>query len=199
MSNITAIETRYAGCRFRSRLEARWAVFFDACGIRWEYEPQGFIGARGHHYLPDFYLPDAHSPMPHAHLGSGSNPCGIYVEVKGSDQQLRADWTRIAYSIEYQATPCARGLLILGPIPRVPVPWPLAYWFEGITYDLVDVSSVTNNSTYAALGHFDYGTCDDDFPDGLSIDKHKYLIKNHVKPDAYKIARSARFEHGEEG
>lgn len=26
---IRAIETRYAGCRFRSRLEARWAVFFD--------------------------------------------------------------------------------------------------------------------------------------------------------------------------
>jgi len=39
---IAAIETRYAGCRFRSRLEARWAVFYDALGIDWEYEPQGF-------------------------------------------------------------------------------------------------------------------------------------------------------------
>ncbi len=37
-----AIETHYAGCRFRSRLEARWAVFFDAIGIEWQYEPQGF-------------------------------------------------------------------------------------------------------------------------------------------------------------
>ena len=36
------IETEYAGCRFRSRLEARWAVFFDALGVRWEHEPQGF-------------------------------------------------------------------------------------------------------------------------------------------------------------
>lgn len=32
-STIKAIETSYAGCRFRSRLEARWAVFFDTLGI----------------------------------------------------------------------------------------------------------------------------------------------------------------------
>ena len=31
-----AIETKYKGFRFRSRLEARWAVFFDALGIEWE-------------------------------------------------------------------------------------------------------------------------------------------------------------------
>lgn len=51
-----AIETRYAGCRFRSRLEARWAVFFDVAGIPWHYEPQGFELA-GLRYLPDFWLP----------------------------------------------------------------------------------------------------------------------------------------------
>jgi len=39
---ITAIETRYKGYRFRSRLEARWAVFFDALGVIWEYEKEGF-------------------------------------------------------------------------------------------------------------------------------------------------------------
>ncbi len=37
------IETKYKGCRFRSRLEARWAVFFDALGLEWWYEPEGFI------------------------------------------------------------------------------------------------------------------------------------------------------------
>lgn len=37
------IETKYKGCRFRSRLEARWAVFFDALEIKWWYEPEGFI------------------------------------------------------------------------------------------------------------------------------------------------------------
>jgi hypothetical protein len=42
MAGPKPIETRYAGCRFRSRLEARWAVFFDRLGIAWEYEPEGF-------------------------------------------------------------------------------------------------------------------------------------------------------------
>jgi hypothetical protein len=52
---IKPIETRYAGHRFRSRLEARWAVFFTTLGIRWEYEPQGYI-VDGTPYLPDFKL-----------------------------------------------------------------------------------------------------------------------------------------------
>lgn len=57
MARIKAIPTRYAGRYFRSRLEARWAVFFDACGIEWMYEPEGFRLSDGTCYLPDFYLP----------------------------------------------------------------------------------------------------------------------------------------------
>lgn len=53
---IKAIETHYNGHRFRSRLEARWAVFFDSLGISWEYEKEGF-NVDGTWYLPDFYLP----------------------------------------------------------------------------------------------------------------------------------------------
>lgn len=51
---IKAIETRYKGYRFRSRLEARWAVFFDAMGMKWEYEPEGFDLGDAGWYLPDF-------------------------------------------------------------------------------------------------------------------------------------------------
>jgi len=36
-------------------LEARWAVFFDAAGITWEYEPEGYKTSAGW-YLPDFKL-----------------------------------------------------------------------------------------------------------------------------------------------
>lgn len=54
---MKAIETIYNGYRFRSRLEARWAVFFDACGIPYEYEVEGF-DSDGSWYLPDFYLPE---------------------------------------------------------------------------------------------------------------------------------------------
>jgi len=68
---VTAIETRYAGCRFRSRLEARWAVFFDTLGVAWQYEPQGFV-VDDRAYLPDFLLTE----------------CGTWVEVKGDECEL---------------------------------------------------------------------------------------------------------------
>lgn len=54
---IKAIETLYRGNRFRSRLEARYAVFFDTLGIAWEYEKQGY-DLNGVRYLPDFWLPE---------------------------------------------------------------------------------------------------------------------------------------------
>ncbi len=57
--DIKPIETIYKGYRFRSRLEARWAVFFDSLGIKWEYEPEGIEFDDGTRYLPDFYLPDS--------------------------------------------------------------------------------------------------------------------------------------------
>ncbi len=50
---IKAIPTRYAGVQFRSRLEARWAAYFDLIGAKWDYEPLDFDG-----WIPDFILPD---------------------------------------------------------------------------------------------------------------------------------------------
>lgn len=58
MRELKAIETEYKGYRFRSRLEARWAVFFDACGVKWEYEPEGYDLGGGLYYIPDFLLHD---------------------------------------------------------------------------------------------------------------------------------------------
>lgn len=54
---VKPIETRYNGIRFRSRLEARWAVFFDEIGVDYWYEPEGFELPSGERYLPDFFLP----------------------------------------------------------------------------------------------------------------------------------------------
>lgn len=59
---MNAIPTRYNGINFRSRLEAKWARFFDLIGWKWDYEPLDFNG-----YIPDFYL-------------HGDNPC--FVEIK---------------------------------------------------------------------------------------------------------------------
>jgi len=47
-----SMRTEYCGHNFRSRLEARWAVFFNEMTIEWEYEKHKFS-----RYTPDFYLP----------------------------------------------------------------------------------------------------------------------------------------------
>ena len=51
--DINAILTKYNGYTFRSRQEARWAVFFDYLGVEYEYEKEGFDLPCGY-YLPDF-------------------------------------------------------------------------------------------------------------------------------------------------
>jgi hypothetical protein len=46
----------YKGARLRSRLAARWAVFFETLGCAWHYETRGFVREDGTAYLPDFYI-----------------------------------------------------------------------------------------------------------------------------------------------
>jgi len=54
---IKAIETEYNGCLYRSRLEARWAVFFDSLSLSFIFEKEGFV-IDGERYLPDFWIND---------------------------------------------------------------------------------------------------------------------------------------------
>lgn len=49
--SIDPVSTVYAEVRFRSRLEARWAAFFDLCEIDWDYKPFDLRG-----WTPDFLL-----------------------------------------------------------------------------------------------------------------------------------------------
>ena len=48
---MNAIRTTYKGISFRSRLEARWAAWFELMGFEWAYEPLYLDG-----YIPDFIL-----------------------------------------------------------------------------------------------------------------------------------------------
>ena len=54
--SIKTIPTYYAGVRFRSRLEASYAMALDGLGVRWSYETEGYE-IEGTFYLPDIYLP----------------------------------------------------------------------------------------------------------------------------------------------
>ena len=65
---ISPIETEYDGYRFRSRKEARFAVMFNALGLDYQYEPEGFDLNGYANYLPDFFL----------------TRLGLWVEVKGT-------------------------------------------------------------------------------------------------------------------
>jgi hypothetical protein len=54
---VRALESEYGGIRFRSRTEARWAIYFDNVPVRWVHEPEGYALHSGN-YLPDFWLPE---------------------------------------------------------------------------------------------------------------------------------------------
>lgn len=89
MSSLTvkaktgASETTYSGVTFRSRLEARWALFFDCVGWDWDYEPCLYkVGPRVN-YLPDFFLPDLN----------------LWVEVKGAYYLKASSMAKIACSV----------------------------------------------------------------------------------------------------
>lgn len=200
---IKAIETRYAGCRFRSRLEARWAVFFDHLGIKWEYEPQGVVVKRritnwldpndGFAYLPDFWLPDDH----------------LWCEVKGDLTDNDLDKVvDAAASLSEAGSPT----VLLGPIPRPDnhhgyAP-PLLFLHEGSLLARAWIPCAHCQGSPAS--RFEFQIADDSASIGSydirCEDVPGFLLRGFATHDQCKIishgyqqARSARFEHGEVG
>lgn len=57
MNTMQALPSVYRGVHFRSRLEARWAIYFDLIGCKWQYEPEGYDLPSGN-YCPDFWCED---------------------------------------------------------------------------------------------------------------------------------------------
>ena len=55
---MSSIPTTYNGIRFRSRLEAKWACFFNQVGWRWHYEPIDLNG-----WIPDFLIETKGLPL----------------------------------------------------------------------------------------------------------------------------------------
>lgn len=219
---IKAIETEYNGYRFRSRLEARWAVFFDAAGIKYEYEPEGFevkVNSKEiYRYLPDFYLPDF----------------DLWVEVKPSKSKLMDEEKKLCVFLKYD-TQIARsnGLIILGQIPNYveydednekcffPA-FPL-FWSSSLIasskvqfakLDKIEGIVISTNVPY------DFQTSNElrfpDFPFGEDLYLITTKVKTHDKygyiwnmsetqsidctfelKECFLKARRARFEHGE--
>lgn len=183
---MKAIETTYRGYRFRSRLEARWAVLFDSIGATWEYEPEGY-----EHddtcYLPDFLLHGVKG------LDKGTD---LYIEVKGVMNDM--DACKIDLFSKNKPT------LVVGSIPYANSIIDLMDEIENeMDVDITEHPEwPPRNSTATINGG--------DFPVFIATGMHGgiYLISQYygdVDVDeektlsAYRAARGARFEHGEKG
>lgn len=220
--DIKAIETEYNGYRFRSRLEARWAVFFDAAEIKYEYEPEGFevkvSDKEVYRYLPDFYLPDF----------------DLWVEVKPSKSKLIDEEKKLCAFLKYDTQIAkSNGLIILGQIPNYveydednekcffPA-FPL-FWNEFlIASGKVQFAKLDKTKGIVVFTNvpYDFQTSDElRFPD-FPFNEDLYLMTTKVKTydkygyiwnmsetqsidcacelkECFLKARKARFEHGE--
>lgn len=187
---IKAIQTVYAGHKFRSRLEARWAVFFDALGIEWQYEPEGFSvgGASQWSYLPDFYLPESK----------------LWVEVKGDWASCSGDYFEMLYWLAEGGSPLPHmsesnnsgegGLLLLGPIPRDCLNEPCFTLLTNHKGMCIDLCSFSNSGTIHRH-NVQYYLGDDIKKQTV---KQQYWIGDYNPARAkYTKARQARFEFGE--
>lgn len=206
---ITPIETAYAGHRFRSRLEARWACFFDALGITWEYEAQGYlVGAEQRPYLPDFWLPNLDG--------------GTWVEVKGAGENLDTSLLEAAVGADGLGRRDRGGetrILVLGPIPE-PGPAYTHIVVTSLTTALCAHGCPANHTSYhkaffrgwpkepgrppapmlVTWGRT-YQTPGEVRTDGdlVTPRPNEAIVPDLPVQAAYKAARSARFEHGESG
>lgn len=184
---IKPIETRAYGHRFRSRLEARWAVAFTEAGIAWQYEPEGFDLGKAGFYLPDFWLPQV----------------SMWAEVKPdrpSDEELR----KVAALVNQSGNPC---LLLIG-LPAAHAFWAVEPGISDDLYNDIDDSWSVESSWEVSCGgiatlSMDYSLFEKD-PDcfyancGFGVGTFPMPIEWGAEPHpAIKAALSARFEHGE--
>jgi hypothetical protein len=201
---VKAIETAYKGYRFRSRLEARWAVFFDTLGWDWRYEHQGYQIGWGD-TAPRYWLPDFELTPP--------NGGHYYVEVKGNKNYFSND--NFLIDIDFGGGPPGfynRGIegsqiLLLGDVPEANYHFyfaPSLFHDSGVHIHWARLSErgihhLGHNDQRWFIDNFGYTSME------YSIEKIKNfqifarspLENSRGIGKAFQRARSARFEHGE--
>lgn len=198
MEAIKPIETEYKGYRFRSRLEARWAVIFDALGAKWEYEPEGFDLGDGLYYLPDFLLRNVTIRKREVR--------DLYVEVKGAQHEGDAEkierFTGLKHDRYEFAYVDGTPLYVVGSVPSGESVYNLfedafrrecQFYADGGTIALFSHYTI-DGDRYTAL------LCADGFG-GVRLDTDSTVTYRGDCEErtlaAYAKARQARFEHGE--
>ena len=175
MCKIKPIETIYNGFRFRSRLEARWAVFFDAMGIKYEYEPDGYEFDDGTKYLPDFLI-----HVRHRSCTDEWEP--VFAEVKGIMGE--ADLHKIDLLSNFHP------VIVLGNLPADTEEYFNCFDETDCTFHSFRFMDGDWYCAYFSIFNKIPWICGaDDSPWDFGISMNSALIK----------ARQARFEHGECG
>lgn len=190
---VKPIETHYRGFRFRSRLEARWAVFFDHIGLVWEYEKEGYKLPSGRQYLPDFFFPN----FPYT---GNEYPGGCFIEIKptmpedGSD-----DWLKITeFNDNFESI--HHPLYLIVGVPKDFV----TLYKTGTGYSTTYLmGKISEPYLIALLTEEICGVLD---KEGYHLEEPKNIIHSMIKglrsneiKDSLKAAKSARFEFGEAG
>jgi hypothetical protein len=177
---LTPILTFYNGYRFRSRTEARWAVFFDALGIICEYEKEGYKLDGAGYYLPDFWLPEL----------------DCFIEVKGESPKKDSLEFRKCKQLAVESGKNVYMVFNCQPYTVIHGDYGDIKFLGSNRYFYPDGDSDGRYSIgYCASGHYAFGL------DGKSCD----YCGNWMEPkteeliNAYNKARSARFEFGECG
>ena len=180
-----AIQTRYKNHHFRSRTEARFAVYFDSLGWDWDYELEGFDLPDSGYYLPDFLVKPPQS--------DGWFCSEFWLEVKGGEptkeeksklKELCIITKKCGHFGNIGTLKKAKEIQELldfcgGPRPRYVIP---AHLFERCYYPEQRFYEVNKYSP--ASEHF--------IADEITSKLHPSRIL-----EAEKAALSARFEHGE--
>lgn len=174
MSDLRPIETTYKGYRFRSRLEARWAVFFDHMDIPWEYEAQGYVFGHGEGYLPDFRLWGA-----------------VLGEVKPKESDAPGAAEEIEKLIRF-VDDTLESLILLDGMPMVD-------W-----YPFIQVGALSDGSVNpSAFEWIDLGMSAAKDRPWLGYEGQKPRTADLYVTGGFRsacdAARAARFEHGESG
>jgi hypothetical protein len=206
IANLRSIETFYDGHRFRSRLEARWAVFFRELAIPYEYEPEGYKLSSGF-YLPDFWLP--------------RQDC--WFEVKPAQPTEE----EVALARDLGEITGKRSLIMFGQIPNperrhytglridphAQYPEPCT---ENTPFSLYEEEYDTNNGPGWMVfpywdNHYEWCQCLKCGKFGIEYEARSARLPCDCHPDsdkeyspwseelevAYRIALASRFEHGE--
>ena len=74
------VESIYKGILFRSKLETRWAVYFDLMGFEWKYEPCTLEVMDGIRFLK--YVPDFGVQLSNAYIGVEVKPASMFENTK---------------------------------------------------------------------------------------------------------------------